>query len=369
MAEALFYPWIDIRDEAWLKTALLYWDRVRTIVPVPIEHPYSTETGRALRNEGFLLPERVESGMREIEELAADALAYLNTAEGAELVVSEGAGRGVDIYLGKLPSALRRLVEVRAGEPPFEIRRLLRDFGAPGGGGRDWLRVDDGFARFYMTLLASRLAERIGAELVTPHAAAGRLAIAARFDCRWGGLVPDEAYPGRRHARDHEALGRVMMPRRLAPGMLASLAIERINIDPETPLERLLEFREAHGDELARFRAAVRRLAGAAGGGLHQDALRQHVADLYRDDVSPAVGDLKAALRGCRIEWFCRGLLGVAFMSVSGTVLSGLGNPMALLAGAGISLVATGAMYNVEKEGMLRANPYAYLLSIERELA
>lgn len=24
-SEALYYPWIDIRDESWLKTSLLYW--------------------------------------------------------------------------------------------------------------------------------------------------------------------------------------------------------------------------------------------------------------------------------------------------------------------------------------------------------
>jgi hypothetical protein len=32
MSEALFYPWIDIRDEAWLKASLLYWDSVRQLL-------------------------------------------------------------------------------------------------------------------------------------------------------------------------------------------------------------------------------------------------------------------------------------------------------------------------------------------------
>ena len=50
-------------------------------------------------------------------------------------------------------------------------------------------------------------------------------------------------------------------------------------------------------------------------------------------------------------------------------VVAGLAVPTALLAGAGISLIATGAMYNVDKKESLRANPFAYLLSLERELA
>ena len=76
MPEALFYPWIDIQDEAWLKSSLLYWDSVRTIVPESISAPYSTETGRALEVTGFLKPLRVHSDMNEIEALAEDAMSF-----------------------------------------------------------------------------------------------------------------------------------------------------------------------------------------------------------------------------------------------------------------------------------------------------
>jgi hypothetical protein len=62
MSQALYYPWIDVRDEAWLKTALLYWDSVRTIVPESIDPPDSTDTGRALQDAEFLVPLRVHSG-------------------------------------------------------------------------------------------------------------------------------------------------------------------------------------------------------------------------------------------------------------------------------------------------------------------
>ena len=30
---ALYYPTIDISNEEWLKTAILYWDEINTIVP------------------------------------------------------------------------------------------------------------------------------------------------------------------------------------------------------------------------------------------------------------------------------------------------------------------------------------------------
>lgn len=50
-------------------------------------------------------------------------------------------------------------------------------------------------------------------------------------------------------------------------------------------------------------------------------------------------------------------------------VMAGLAVPTALLAGAGISLIATGTMYNLDKSELLRADPFAYLLSVERQLS
>ena len=35
---ALYYPTIDISNEAWLKTAILYWDEINTIVPLSLIH-------------------------------------------------------------------------------------------------------------------------------------------------------------------------------------------------------------------------------------------------------------------------------------------------------------------------------------------
>lgn len=31
--KALYYPTIDIEDSEWMKTAILFWDEINTIVP------------------------------------------------------------------------------------------------------------------------------------------------------------------------------------------------------------------------------------------------------------------------------------------------------------------------------------------------
>lgn len=37
---ALYYPFIDIQNSDWLKTAVLFWDCISTIVPESHQHPY-----------------------------------------------------------------------------------------------------------------------------------------------------------------------------------------------------------------------------------------------------------------------------------------------------------------------------------------
>jgi len=375
-SEALYYPWIDIRDESWLKTSLLYWDTVRTIVPESIENPYSSETGCSLQEAGFLVPLRVQSDMEEIEELTGDALTYLTSSEGAELLVAGAEGRRHHIHLQKLPHRLRRLARMHPEKLPYEIRHFVSRLSSPAARGSDWLEVDDSFALFYMTLLASRLAERVGAGLLTPLPAAEKLAVTARLDAQLHELVPwdlDGPHGPWHRWREYEAFGpRRRMPRTLAPGLLSQLAIQRIGVAPDTPIDRLLDFRERHHDELACFRMEIERLTSSVEEDLPAEALRQRVSDLYTNRVEPAVTNLQRALEGRRIRWLSDGLLKVAFLSAGSSsvlVAAGMAVPTALLAGAGVSLIVSGIRYNQDKSEALRSNPYAYLLSLERELA
>jgi hypothetical protein len=98
--------------------------------------------------------------------------------------------------------------------------------------------------------------------------------------------------------------------------------------------------------------------------------LRQRVSDIYINQVEPAIGDLKKALDGRRIQWFGEGLLKIASLSAGPLLMAaGMSVPTALLAGAGLSLVVLGTTYNLDKRESLRKDPFAYLLSVEKELA
>ena len=371
--QALYYPWIEIRDEQWLKTALLYWDELRTIVPESMNAPYTTNSTQFLSDEGILRPIRVRSDMEEIEDLSDSVISYLSTNEGARVIAADGHRNSI-IHEEKLPYKFDQYAHIHPEKLPGEIRYQLRHLlEAPDRDG-PWLRVDSGFADFYMTLLASKLSERTGASLVTPDSMANDLAVAVHLDAplgqKVGNLLGAERHRRFRN-REYDAYGpRRNRPSSVAEGLLANIAISKINISESTPIQDLINFKNKYSDEFGRFHKSIHDLCAGIDQDIPVEALQERVGTIYRNEVEPSINSLKAALDGKKIKWKAEGLMKLAFMSASSysaLAVAGLSTPIALLAGAGISLTAMGVLHNVEKRGQLRSDPFAYLLSAERE--
>lgn len=49
----LYYPTIEIMDEAWLKSAVLLWDHISIIVPESIHVPYRSPMIKLLESMGI----------------------------------------------------------------------------------------------------------------------------------------------------------------------------------------------------------------------------------------------------------------------------------------------------------------------------
>ena len=362
--KSLYYPWIDIRDEGWLKSASLYWETIQTIVPRTINSPYSTRTARYLEDEGILIPLRVHSDLQEIEELTQDVIRYLNSQEGMELL-TDANRKWVYIHPEKLPRSIRRISKIHPMKLSHEIRHVLLESGLGREERDDFLKVDDRFASFYMTLLATRLSERIGAGLITSLSLPHKLSLKAKADSQIGGIL------NFRERYGYEIYERRGVPRELTQGMLVELIIEEIAIDPETPIEKIIKFKNRHAAELGRFRSKIGELTSSIPEDAPLPAVRQYVTDLYLNEVKPAMEELKNSLKSSRIKWLTNSWMKLAFISAgSSSMLMGIGlsTANALLVGAGISLIGSGILYNVNKQESLRANPYSYLMTLKNEM-
>jgi len=74
------------------------------------------------------------------------------------------------------------------------------------------------------------------------------------------------------------------------------------------------------------------------------EAIRQRVRETYKDEVKPAIGELKESLTGSKLKWSADSFVEMSLLSVgagSALVNFGLSIPQALLAGGGISLAAS----------------------------
>lgn len=354
--KALFYPTIDIRNEDWLKNAILFWDEINTIVPSSIFNPYQENTTQYLYDEGILKPLFVSPDIYFIEELTSDTLNYLNTNEGFQLL-TRGRGRNSVIHRDKLPSDVSRLFDIHPEKIPYEIQHQLRRSMTDEG----WFRVDSNFAIYYMTLLANKLCEQKSIALLTDNSLTSNLSDLVRLDNQM-------AIKGRHnnfynHHRNERYL-------HLAQGLLTKLIIQGIKVSKTSTLEDVVNFKKRHRDELGLFRTNISKLTKDIPNNTSIEAFKQQIQDVYNDEFLPAYNNFKKSLDGAGLKWTADNFMKVSFFLTSATAipmtLLGLSLPQALLAGAGVSVISSLVSYNVNKKDRLINNPYSYLLAIDK---
>lgn len=356
--KALYYPWIEVRDERWLRSACLYWDKIHTIVPSSISNPYSKKVSSELEDAGVLEPLRVNSRQPEIAALTNDVLTFLDSQEAGELLIGRVPGTSTRIHLDKLPRALHGLSRIHNEKFSWELRHRFSELCQSDG---EWLQMNDVFADYYMTLLANRIAEKKGLGLLTSSFAADRLINSARSGSKvW--------------AREHgfRTPHSANLPRTLVEGTIVDLLIGELAIAPTVSMKTLLAFREKYSDELGRFRAKIGELTSSVPDAPSFEAARQHAQDLVANEIRPALADLRAALKSNRIKTMTDGLLKVSFLSAAPTsalIAAGLALPTALLVGAGISLSAATVLHSEEKKKLKRENAFTYLFALEQKFA
>lgn len=364
-SSALYYPYIDITNEQWLRSAVLFWDSIRTIVPFSNRDPYSSALARELNDEGVLEPVRVHSDMEEIEDLTDTVLDYLTDPAAASVMYGSDTHLTKRIHPQEMPHMIREWADLHPEKLPYMIRSCLDQEPSEGG----WYRVAPGFANFYMTLLASRLSERLGLSLVTESTSADQLAVTVHRGKPLGS-ADAQFRPGHR-GRHFEAFGpRKTLPTSVSPALLIDAVVQHIALPKHVPAKDLLRFKRDHKEELALFRREIARLATDIPKDASVEALRQAVADQYEAQVVPALSSLRQSLRAQKWDTGFNGFLKFSFFSTAPTsvaILAGLPQSVALVAGAGISITASAVLLANQRRKTRMESPYSYLLSLERQ--
>ncbi len=353
--KVLYYPTMDIKNEDWLKTAVLFWDEINTIVPSSIANPYGEKATQYLSDEGILKPMSVNPGCGLIEDLAADIINCLNTNEGFQLL-TQAEDQGATMHRNKLPTEVGRLFDIHPEQLPYEIQHQLHHCLTS----ESYFRADSSFTHFYMTLLANKIGEQKSIALLTDNALTSNLTDKLRLDNQ---MMMERGYDF--ETRNDERYIH------LAQGLLTNLIIEGVRIKGTSSLQDVVRFKKKHKDELGLFKTNITKLAQSVSKDKPFDAIRQEIADFYKDEFLPSYNNFKKALIGFGIKWVADNYIKVSVISTRATALpialTGIALPQALITGDGLSLITSLISYNQDKEENLRTNPYSYLLAATRQ--
>ena len=351
--DALYYPFIEISNESWLKTACLYWDSISTIVPSKIKM-YKSQTSIMLKDAEILKPFTVDPDLPELKEVTKDVILYLDSAEGREMIsLSERTSRdrmNVEKFSDKL-----RYTSMHDNKFNRMLRRDLHRLGITEHAKDGWIKIPRPFANYYMTILASTISRNEGKALLTDTIPAAKLGTKA--------MLGDTRATGKKRSK---------VPSKVAEGILANTVLRTVELGPKTSVKKIIKFREKQYAELGRFRATIRELVESLNNDIDPVVLSSHISTLYSDKIIPAIDDLRGRLGDNRISCGYNNLKLSTLMSASPTALgaalaaTSLG-PFALAVGVGLSVVLSTANYQIQRKEILRNSPFSYIISTEKK--
>lgn len=141
----------------------------------------------------------------------------------------------------------------------------------------------------------------------------------------------------------------------VAEATLIHLAVRSAAIDPATPLDTLLKFREQHKDLAGRLRGSLIDVAATIRADLPIAAVVGQAEAAIKNRVEPALGALETELKRGRISFVWSNVLGM------GGVLATGFHPTAATIGGGTQLIGRGIRYVFDRDALVRDHPFGYL--------
>lgn len=337
---AIYYPWIDIEDSAWLKTAILYWDKISTIVPSYMDKPYNNPDCAYLESVGVVIPEFVQPGQGIVEEASSNFLNYLSSSEAKRILLPPR------VNVLRLPSVdttidVARVNKWKLGD---ELTKAMIRSGRVREDG-EWLIFDKQSVNYYMALLAAGISSSKHFAPLTNDGVFESISNKVKRG--------DEPNIKKQH---------------LGEALLAHMTLETVCIAEDTPLETILTFRADYSDEIGRFRAAIGGFAEKIDPETPSfEALEQQVTDIYKNEIEPAIKYLRKALAGRKFRLAATQLTSIIFaQSISSLALDA---PLNIAVSASCMIVGNAINYLIDRKQDLMSNPYSYILSAQSQFS
>ena len=397
----LYYPWIDLQNTTWIKTSLLYWDEIKTIVPKDMNNPYTSEISLLLEKEKILIPYKISSSNIEVTEASQIALRYIHSDEGRRYFNSSNLQSS--IHPSKISNELKNRLglngqRIHVDKLSTDLKNMFNSLNYDDDG---FVYMNDNFVNFYMSALANRIAKRNNFSTVadstiyndfntkllkdgykSAHYAQdlNKLFIKCpkcnkpfnneeKQEIQYSGVCPhcnnDLYYFIDNSNNSYQRY--IQEPEQISETMLSKIIIERIHIPSNTPIEKLLKFRQENYDDLRIFRDKIQELANSITNDIEDiRQLREKVNIIHKDKIKPQLKLLKQQLRSSKIKCVASDFTISGMASILGATTLPLG-AIPITATAGLAIAVTLFKCYQERKEITLSNPYSYLLSIEKK--
>lgn len=371
--DGLYFPFIHVRDDEWLKTAALYWPSIRRLVPRPYSK-HDSPTARIFSEAGILRDEEprdlgdfmawklLDTVKENADRLTRDFSVEraIATWDGPEWGEGSGQGRARElgwIHVTKFPPGLgdflveRGLADRWRGDDPYGDR---------------WMGLHPALAGAYMTALAGYVSEQAYLQPLTDQAdlrvATPNSDVQAAISLLLG-RTPDDLREGGRYAPDVD--GYIMLALHYArPENLAAIDAEKIVQCREDLREELENFWRYIGSQ----RAELAELTAIPLKSRKLEAFAKHA----EQTIERPLRNLEKGLRLHRLET-TRSMLMAGSLApplAAGAALSFLGAPSVATTATG-AIAAIGTAWWKVKDTRQRAkadSPVGYLLDVRDQL-
>lgn len=336
--KALYYPSVDIKNEKWLKSALLFFDEFYTIVPSEIQHPYKEYTTQYLEDIGILRAFPVNSNDSFVQSSSNSVISFLREINYHSIL------QLTDLLCNTSGILFRSRTAYWDATQLYSFVK---------GHTKDFYVLDQGLITYYMMVLANGICQHTGMSLVTDNISFCGLSNRLR-------LV------------NSYLLDKDNGLKRMCNGIMINLVINNFDISSENSIQDILQFKKRRSDQLRHFRRNLLKLTNIYERGMSLDAGVEKAYNIYINEFLPSYNDFVSSLKDAKIKFVTENALKVSLISTGSSALLpnllGMNSSDALIMGAGLSLLAALVDWRLVKHEKIRGSPYSYLLYINKEL-
>jgi hypothetical protein len=360
---ALVYPHIDIADRFWLRSAILFFEGMRTISTSEISDPYRSEDTKILAEIGYLSPLNCDLDQEILRRVGEKLLSVLTHEDMGFLYYSND--RFVDedelarMHPSKIAFVLRAqlqrfgtaiaysgpqtLFEAARGYDPGKFKNLSR-------------RKETAFA--YIAALASEFAEKENLVPLCRDYTSLDFSTRAQIDHFLRSNIDS----------DDKVAGPT-----LQKGAIINIVFENLKIDPDVPVEKIFLFKQRKADHFLELRATIDELEAKISQSSDGRELVANARALYHSKIHKKLSDLKGDLKDSNISSVFEGFIKMSTVSIpSGSLLATFGGfPPSMLLGAGafITLCDITVRASFARRKILRNSYVRYLFEIEEKFS